>query len=287
MLKIIACATNKGGEGKTQTSIIFSEYIALILNKKVLCIDLDPQANFSKYFLDLEYDTNYKSGKIPPIHPEYDPKEHNNWDGRSSIANIFFGEEVIPYPTPFENIEMLPAHSMKLQDAEAVTRNEVLEKVHLQLKRFVELEEVQEAYDFIIIDTPPSKGPLTISAIKACSHMIIPSQMEEDSIDGVYGMMQLWKQETYNREATNPIVLAGIIANKVKNANLHNNFYDALKIQSGTKDFLVDEKIKERIIYAELRVKSERPKSVFELSKNNPAYQECIRVCETIMGKIL
>ena len=49
MTKVIANATNKGGEGKTTMSIMLAEYAALILNKKVLAIDLDPQANFSKY----------------------------------------------------------------------------------------------------------------------------------------------------------------------------------------------------------------------------------------------
>ena len=178
MTKVIVNATNKGGEGKTTMSIMLVEYVALIMHKKVLAVDLDPQANFSKYYLDLEYDPVYKGGKIPPLHPEYNADEDLGWDGRSSIANIFYGEEVIPYPTNFENIEMLPAHSAKLQEAEAVTKNEVLEKVHLQLKRFVQLPEVQEEYDVIIIDTPPSKGPLTIAGIKACTHMVIPSQME-------------------------------------------------------------------------------------------------------------
>ena len=121
MTKVIANATNKGGEGKTTMSIMLTEYAALVMNKKVLAIDLDPQANFSKYYLNLEYDHVYKGGKVPPLHPEYCPDEDTDWDGRSSIANIFYGEEVIPYPTSFTNIEILPAHSYKLQEAEAVT----------------------------------------------------------------------------------------------------------------------------------------------------------------------
>jgi chromosome partitioning protein len=286
MTKVIANATNKGGEGKTTMSIMLAEYAALIEGKKVLAVDLDPQANFSKYYLDLEYDPVYKGGKIPPLHPEYNPKEDISWDGRSSIANIFYGEEVIPYPTSFQNVEILPAHSAKLQEAEAVTKNEVLEKVHLQLKRFAQLPEVQESYDLIVIDTPPSKGPLTIAGIKACTDMVIPSQMEEDSIDGIYGMMQLWKQETYARPPEHPINIAGILANRVRDVSLHNNFFEQLKSLESTRDFVIDKKIKERVVYGELRVKEDRPKSVFELAENHIARQECEAVCRELMKRI-
>lgn len=286
MAKVIATATNKGGEGKTTMSIMLVEYNALVKKKRVLAIDLDPQANFSKYFLDLEYDPHHKGGKRPPIHPEYNPEKDIGWDGRSSIANIFFGEEMSPYPSPFSLVEILPAHSAKLQEAEAVTKNEVLEKIHLQLKRFVELPEVQESYDLIVIDTPPSKGPLTIAAIKACSDIVIPAQMEEDSIDGIYGMMQLWKAETYERTRENPINIAGILANRVRNVTLHKSFYEQLKSLDSTKNYVIDEIIKERVIYGELRVKEDRPKSVFELPKTHEARKECEAVCSKLMERI-
>lgn len=286
MAKIIACATNKGGEGKTFMSLLLTVYAALKMKKRVLAIDLDAQANFSKYFLPIEYDPAYKEGKLPSIHPDYDPEQDTDWDGRSSIANIFYGEGVIPYPTSFENIEIAPAHSLKLKEAEAVTKEEVLEKVHLQLKRFLHLDEVQQAYDLIVIDTPPSKGPLTVSGIKACTDIIIPAQMEEDSIDGIYGMLQLWKQETYERSENNPINLVGIIANRVRNVSLHNSFYKQLKSLESTKNYIAPHKINERVIYGELRVKEERPKSVFELAEDHVARVECEKVCEYVMEKI-
>ncbi len=286
MIKVIANATNKGGEGKTTMSILLSEYAALVLKKKVLAIDMDPQANFSKYYLNLEYDPIHKSGKIPPIHPEYNAKTDPRWDGRSSIADIFYGEGVSPYPSCFENIEVLPANSNKLQEAEAVTKQDVLDKVHLRLKNFISLPEVRDTYEVIIIDTPPSKGPLTIAAIKACSHMVIPSQMEEDSIDGIYGMLQLWKQESYMRSENDPITLVGILANKFRDVSLHEGFFDHLSTMEATKNFIIPHKIKERVVYGELRVKDDRPKSVFELPEKHPARIECETACKEIMNRI-
>ena len=155
MTKVIVSATHKGGEGKTTNSIMLAEYAALVLNLPTLIIDMDPQANLSGRYIKMEYDPAYHGGKIPSLHPEFDPESDDNWDGRSSIANIFYGEEVIPYPTSIKNLDLMPSHSIKLQEAEAVTKNEVLEKVHLQLKRFLSLTEIKESYGLIIIDTPP------------------------------------------------------------------------------------------------------------------------------------
>ncbi len=59
-----------------------------------------------------------------------------------------------------------------------------------------------------------SKGPLTIAAIKAASHVVIPAQMEQFSIEGIYGMLQLWKQESYSRPTERPINLIGILPNQ-------------------------------------------------------------------------
>jgi chromosome partitioning protein len=286
MTKIIVNATHKGGEGKTTNSIMLAEYSALIQGLKTLIIDMDPQANLSGRYISMEYDPAYKGGKVPALHPDFEQGLDHEWDGRSSIANIFYGEEVIPYPTAISNLELLPAHSNKLQEAEAVTKNEVLEKVHLQLKRFLELPDVRSSYDIIIIDTPPSKGPLTIAAIKAASHIVIPAQMEQFSIEGIYGMLQLWKQETYYRSKENPIDLIGILPNQVRDIKLHKQFLNGLKSMKGVADYVMPRVIKKRAIYTEILVEDANPKSIFELPAKNLARQEYESACQYIMEKV-
>jgi len=287
MAKIIVNATHKGGEGKTTNSIMLAEYAAIILGLKTLIIDMDPQANFSGRYIPMEYDPAYKGGKIPSLHPDFEPDKDVGWDGRSSIANIFYGEEVIPYPTAIKNLELLPAHSIKLQEAEAVTKNEVLEKVHLQLKRFLELEDVKNSYEIIIIDTPPSKGPLTIAAIKAATHLVIPAQMEQFSIEGIYGMLQLWKQETYCRAKDNPLNLVGILPNQFRDINLHKSFKEDLSQRKGISDYLMPHFIKKRAIYTEILVENANPKSIFELSTKDVARIEYESACRYIMEKVM
>jgi chromosome partitioning protein len=286
MTKIIVNATHKGGEGKTTNSIMLAEYIALLLGLKTLIIDMDPQANISGRYIEMKYDPAYKGGKIPALHPDYEPEKDKDWDGRSSIADIFYGEEVIPYPTAIPNLELLPAHSIKLQEAEAVTKNDVVEKVHLQLKRFLELDEIKKNYDMIIIDTPPSKGPLTIAAIKAASHIVIPAQMEQFSIEGIYGMLQLWKQETYCRSQDNPINLVGILPNQVRDIKLHKQFLGGLRQGKGLADYVMPHLIKKRAIYTEILVEEAKPKSIFELPVNNIARNEYETACRYIMEKV-
>ncbi|PWY54736.1 ParA family protein [Legionella qingyii] len=286
MAKVIVNATHKGGEGKTTNSIVLAEYLALIQNRKVLSMDLDPQANFSGRYLQMTYDPAYQGGKIPPLHPDYEPDIDTDWDGRSGIANIFYGEGVIPYPTQINNLEIAPAHSIKLQEAEAVTKNEVKEKVHLQIKKFVEDPEVQKAYDVIIIDTPPSKGPLTISAIKAATHLVIPAQMEQFSIEGIYGMLQLWKQETYARSKDNPIELIGILPNQVRNINIHKHFLNDLRNKEFTSKYVIPHEIKKRSVYTEILAENANPKSIFELSENSIERIEYENVCQYITNKV-
>ena len=286
MIKVIVNATHKGGEGKTTNSIVLAEYMAIISNLRVLSIDLDPQANFSGRYIKMNYDPAYEGGKIPPLHPDYEPEVDLDWDGRSGIANIFYGEEVIPYPTIIPNLELAPAHSIKLQEAEAVTKNEVKEKVHLQLKRFIEQPEVQASYDVIIIDTPPSKGPLTISAIKAATHLVIPAQMEQFSIEGIYGMLQLWKQETYSRNKDNPIELIGILPNQIRNINIHKFFLNDLKNKEFTSKYVIPHEIKKRAIYTEILADNANPKSIFELPKNCIERSEYEAACSYIVNKV-
>lgn len=286
MTKVITNATHKGGEGKTTNSIMLAEYAALIMGLKTLIIDMDPQANFSSRYLQMEYDPACKGGKIPALHPDYEPEIDIDWDGRSSIANIFYGEEVIPYPTLFPNLELSPAHSNKLQEAEAVTKNEVPEKIHRQLKRFLDLPDVKKSYDVIIIDTPPSKGSLTIAAIKAASHVVIPSQMEQFSMEGIYGILQLWKQESYTRSEDCPIDLVGILPNQVRDIKLHQQFLKNLKNMKGVSKYVMPYTIKKRTVYSEILAEEANPKSLFELPEDHIARQEYEQVCKYIMEKV-
>ena len=287
-MKIIVPTNNKGGVGKTKVSMILAEYFSYVKKVKTLAIDFDPQCNLSRRFIKMELDPSSPQGYYPPLHPDYNPNdpEDDLWDGRSSIANIFFGKAVIPYPTFIENLDIAPAHADQLLLAEAVRRTEVIEKVHKQLHKFLSCPEVEKEYKIIIVDTAPSKGPLTISAIEASTHIIIPSVMEAQPIQGIYGMMQLWMQESLKREAGREINLIGILPNIFRQNNLHKDMLESLKNNSKISKYVMPVVLGQRIAFAEVDVDGALPRSIFDLPDSDLAKQEAIKMCEFVEKRV-
>src|SRR5580704_5222770 len=209
----------------------------------------------------MEIDPAAPEGLMPPVHPDYDCQSPDDadWDGRSSIAEIFYGQGVVPYPTYIEHLDLAPGHAEKLLAAEAVRKSEVVDKVHKQLTNFLSSPDVQAAYEAVVIDTAPSKGPLTVSVIKAATHIIIPSVMEEQPVQGIYGMLQLWMQESLAREKSRPLKLIGILPNMFKQTRLHKDILHSLQDNPALNRYILPVKLNQRIVYAEVYAEEANP----------------------------
>ena len=287
-MEVIAFVNNKGGVGKTTCSRLMAEYLSKTKKMRTLCIDFDPQCNFSHQYLHMEIDPAAPEGLMPPIHPDYNPEnpEDVDWDGRSSIAEIFYGQGVVPYPTYVENLDIAPGHADKLLTAEAVRRSEVVERVHKQLSNFLHSPDVEAAYDAVVIDTAPSKGPLTVSVIKAATHIVIPSVMEEQPVQGIYGMLQLWMQESLSRDKSRPINLIGILPNMFKQTRLHRDILKSLRDNSTLGKYVLPVKFSQRIVFAEVDAADSNPRSIFDFAGHHVAKQEAMEVCSYITKRI-
>jgi chromosome partitioning protein len=287
-MQIIAFVNNKGGVGKTTCSRLMAEYLSKSKKLRTLGIDCDPQCNFSHQYLHMEIDPVAPEGLMPPIHPDYNPLdiEDADWDGRSSISEIFYGQGVIPYPTYVENLDIAPGHAEKLLNAESVRRSEVVEKVHKQLAAFLNSPDVCAAYDAVVIDTAPSKGPLTISVIKAATHIVIPSVMEEQPVQGIYGMLQLWMQESLIREKSRPLQLIGILPNMFKQTRLHKDILKSLQDNPAIGKYILPVKFSQRIVFAEVDAADSTPRSIFDFPEHHVAKIEAIEVCNHIAERI-
>lgn len=285
-MEIIAPVNNKGGVGKTKITTLLAEYLSRFEKKKVLAIDFDPQCNFSQRYLKMDIDPSAPEGLIPPVHPDFEDTEDSEWDGRSSIADIFFGEQIVPYPTHIKNLDIAPANAAKLLAAEAVRKSDVIEKVHNQLFLFLESEDVREEYDVVILDTAPSKGPLTVGAIKAATHILIPSIMETQPIQGIYGMLQLWMQETLLRTDDRPLNLIGILPNMFKNTTLHNDLLESLLNNAEIGKYVLPMKLGHRIAYAEVDSEEASPRSIFDLPDSHQAKIEVMALCKFVNNKV-
>lgn len=287
-MKVIAFVNNKGGVGKTTCSKIMAEYLSKVKKMSVLGIDFDPQCNFSHQYLRMEIDPVAPEGLIPPIHPDYNPNdpEDADWEGRSSIAEIFYGQGVVPYPTYIERLDIAPGHADRLIAAESVRRSEIVQKVHKQLANFLTSEDVRTTYDAVIIDTAPSKGPLTISVMKAATDIVIPSVMEEQPVQGIYGMLQLWMQESLAREKSRPLNLVGILPNMFKQTRLHKDLLNSLQDNSAINRYILPVKLNQRIVYAEVDAEEANPRSIFDFADDHVAKREALEAYHYIAERI-
>ena len=157
MGKIISLVNQKGGVGKTTTSINLSNSLGH-LGKKTLLIDLDPQSNST---------TGLGVDKLKI---------------KNSIYNVIMGHCTISeaiIKTPYKNLSMIPA----LIDLAGVDIE--LIQIGVYDKEFRITEQLKERYDFIIIDCPPNLGVLTTNALAASDSVLIPIQCEYYSLEGV------------------------------------------------------------------------------------------------------
>jgi len=178
-MQIITTAVIKGGTGKTTTAAALAQ-AAHAAGKRVLAIDLDPQANLTLF---LGADQN-KAGSYELLH-EVEPAD--------LIQSTEQGIDVIS-ASPDLATEQTKAGSVKrLQEA---------------------LEPLKKSYDFIFIDTPPTMGELTFNALQASTSLLVPLETDNSSLQGLYQITDI----AHQMQGHNPdLQIKGVILTRYDN----------------------------------------------------------------------
>ncbi|MBU8669491.1 AAA family ATPase [Virgibacillus pantothenticus] len=158
MGKVMSVANQKGGVGKTTSSVNLSACLAHLGNK-VLLVDVDPQGNAT-------------SGTGV-----------NKADVKHCIYNVLVEDlpaEEVCIPTTIDNLDIIPA-TIQLAGAEI----ELVPTISREIRLKKALENLKSIYDYIIIDCPPSLGLLTLNALTASDTVIIPVQCEYYALEGL------------------------------------------------------------------------------------------------------
>lgn len=175
MGKIIAIANQKGGVGKTTTAVNLAAALG-ILEKKILLIDADPQANATSGLgIDLK---DIQQGT-------YQLLEH-------SVTAL---DSIIKTNSP--NVDLIPSHiDLVAAEIELVDKN----SREYMLKKSISA--IQDQYDFILIDCAPSLGLITLNALVAADAVIIPIQCEYFALEGLGKLLNTIKsvQKIHNKD---------------------------------------------------------------------------------------
>ncbi|WCL47674.1 ParA family protein [Leptospira sp. GIMC2001] len=158
----VSIANQKGGEGKTTTSLNLAIGLAR-RKKRTLLVDMDPQANSTGIF----------------INPETASKNiYHVFQKKAKMKDVIV-------PVYNESLFLAPS-SMNLAEMEAMSNNSVEAPYILRDS----LQTIEADFDFCIIDCPPSLSIFTINSLVASSFVIIPLQAEKFSVDGIVGLQQ-------------------------------------------------------------------------------------------------
>lgn len=250
---VIAIANQKGGVGKTTTAINLAAAFAR-RGKRVLLLDLDPQANSSISFLDLDV-VNRSAYELL-------------MDGAGGGLDYI-------YQTGIKGLDIIPAR-INLAKLESKLVGDFDAPFRLKDR----LDSLLAGYDLMVIDTPPTLGLITVNALVAATHVLIPIQSSYFALEGTDDLLETI-EKVKARPNPNLQVLGVLVTLHDKRTTLAREVHEQIRKVFGAKMF-------DTVITKSVRLE-ESPaykESIFTFAPHSSGANEYAKLCEEVFSRV-
>ena len=245
MSKVIAVTNHKGGVGKTTSTINIGAGLAK-LGKRVLLIDLDPQANLSQS-LGIK-------------------------DPTATIYGAIRGEHPLQPVTVLKRLDVVPS-TLDLSGAEIELSSETGREYILREL----LDTVKGSYDYVIIDSPPSLGLLTVNALTSADEILIPLQAQYLALQGLSKLLEI--VDKIQKRLNKGLRIGGVFITQYDSRKILNrNVVET--IESHFKETVFKTRIRDNVALAEAPTQGQ---DIFRYNPTSYGAQDYLALCKEIV----